>query len=182
MAINKFIGIGNITADAEIRSLGSSQVAKFGLAMNDKYRDKNDGSVKEVTEFINVEAWDIPGIHQYLLKGQQVYVEGSLRTDKWVGQDGVQRSAVKIRANRVQLLGSRPQPSAQQTPPPPQFNQQPSAPQYSQPAAPAQFAQQGVPNQYPAQNQRFSRPTATTPVPPPQYAPSPMPDDGDLPF
>lgn len=156
MSINKFIGIGNITRDAEIRNVGDLPVAKFGLAMSERYR-KRDGDYGENTEFINVELWGQAGVYQYLVKGQMVYVEGSIKTDKWQGQDGQQRSETKIRAVTVQLLGSRPQTQQQAHQPAPQ--PQPQYPQYQQ--APA----------YPAAAQR----TAPAPQQPPQYPAYPTP-------
>ena len=111
MSVNRFIGIGNITRDAEVRTVGQQQVAKFGLAMSEKYR-KNDGTIGENTEFINVELWGQAGVHQYLVKGQMIYVDGSIKTDKWQGQDGQWHYETKVRAFSVQLIGARPQQQA----------------------------------------------------------------------
>lgn len=171
MSVNKFIGVGNITRNAEVRQVGQSVVAKFGLAMSEKFR-KQDGSVGENTEFIDVELWNQSGVTQYLLKGQQVYVEGSLRTETWEGQDGQQRRTTKIRANSVQLLGQRPQ--AQQAPAQPAFQpgQVPSfVPQQPRPQPQPQAYQQ-----YPA----YAQPQ-TGPARIPQYAPAPAPQEAPMP-
>lgn len=189
MSINKFIGIGNITRDAEVRTVGQSQVAKFGLAMNERYK-KQDGTMAETTEFIDVEYWGNAGVHQYLVKGQMVYVEGSIRTEKWTGQDGQPRYTTKIRAMSVQLLGRpqqtqtapAPQPQYQQAPAPqPQYNQAP--PQYQQAPAPQPNYQQAA---YQQRNQPAPMPQyQQAPQPAPQYpqAPQAAPDqDADLPF
>lgn len=153
MGINKFIGVGNLTRDAEVRQVGQNSVARFGLAISEKFR-KQDGTIGESTEFLDVDLWGQVGVHQYLVKGQMVYVEGSVRTEQWTGNDGQQRRTTRIRANLIQLLGNRqqaqqhpapsPQQYAQVTAPAPQYVPQPaSAPQYRRPApqpqAPASF-------------------------------------------
>lgn len=140
MSVNRVILIGNLTRDAEVRTVGQNQVARFGLATSNKYRNASGEAVEE-TEFHNVELWGNAGVHRYLLKGQQVYVEGSIKTDRWQDNQGGEHSVVKIKAFTLQLLGSRPaapqQPVMQQQAPayPPQpgygqqaFNRTPSAP------------------------------------------------------
>lgn len=139
MSLNKFIGIGNITRDAEVREVGQSKVARFAIAMNEKFR-KQDGTVGETTEFMEVELWNQVGVFQYLRKGQLVYVEGSIRTEKWTGNDGVEKTSIKLRAMSVQLLG-RPQattPAQPQATHAPSFPPQPgyAQPTYSAPVPP----------------------------------------------
>lgn len=156
MGINKFIGVGNLTRDAEVRQVGQNSVARFGLAISEKFR-KQDGTIGESTEFLDVDLWGQAGVHQYLVKGQMVYVEGSVRTEQWTGNDGQQRRTTRIRASLIQLLGNRqqaqqhpapaPQQYAQVTAPAPQYVPQPApAPQYRRPApqpqAPASFQYQ----------------------------------------
>ena len=149
MSVNLVILIGNLTRDAEVRTVGQNQVAKFGLATSEKFR-KQDGTIGENTEFHNVELWGQAGVHQYLVKGQQVYVQGSIKTDRWQAEDGSERTALKIKAFSVQLLGSRPQQSA--------------------PAAPSPYPQGFVPTPAPPQTRRAPAPPAP-PVPPaPQSA------------
>ena len=139
------MGIGNLTRDAEVRTVGQSQVAKFGLAISEKFK-KQDGTVSETTEFFDVELWGQAGVHQYLVKGQQAFVEGSIRTQQWTGNDGQTRKSTFIRATSIQLLGQRPQQPAQA---PVQSPRQQPVQQYQQPSAPKQ---QTYP-QYPAQPQ-----------------------------
>ena len=103
MSLNKFMGIGNLTRNVEVREVGQNKVARFAIAMNEKYR-KQDGSFAESTEFLEVENWGDNGIYPYLLKGQLVYVEGSIKTEKWTGDDGVERTTIKVRARNIQLL------------------------------------------------------------------------------
>jgi len=131
MSVNKVILVGNLARDAEVRQVGQSQVAKFGLATSERFR-KQDGTVGESTEFHNIELWGNAGVYPYLVKGQTLYVEGSIKTDKYVGNDGQERTATKIKAFTVQLVGPRPQQAA---PAAPQYAQQPAFPGY--PAAPA---------------------------------------------
>lgn len=135
MGINKFIGVGYLTRDAEVRQVGQNVVARFGLAIGEKFR-KQDGTVGESTEFIDVDLWGQAGVHQYLVKGQMIYVEGSVRTEQWTGNDGQQRRTTRIRANMIQLLGNRQQAQQNQATAPQQYTQAP-APQYAPQPAPA---------------------------------------------
>ena len=79
------------------------------IATTDRWRDKNTGENKEATEWhsvvFNGRLAEIVG--QYLRKGSQVYVEGSLRTRKWTDQSGQERYTTEIRADTMQMLGSR---------------------------------------------------------------------------
>ena len=163
MSVNKVILVGNLTRDAEVRTVGQNQVAKFGLATSERFRG-TDGAVKEATEFHNVELWGNAGVYPYLTKGQTLYVEGSIRTDKYIGNDGQERTAVKIKAFTVQLIGARPQQSAPAAPAAPQYAPQPAYPAYpTAPVAPA--PRRAAPPMPPIP------PAAPAPVPAaPQYA------------
>lgn len=168
MSINKFIGIGNLCADIEIRQVGQSQVGKVNLAMSERFK-KQDGSVGENTEFITLEIWDKTSVFPYLKKGTPVYAEGSIRTDKWTDQNGQQHFATKVRVQNIQLVGQRPQQPAQQ-PPQPQYQQQQSyAPIATPPQAPAPQYQQPAP------------PPAPAPQPPMQQQLDPRNYPNDLP-
>lgn len=110
-SVNKVIIVGNLGRDPEIRTFPSGdQVANVTIATTDRWRDKNSGENKESTEWhrvvFNGRLAEIVG--QYLRKGSQVYVEGSLRTRKWTDQaTGQERYATEIRADSMQMLGSR---------------------------------------------------------------------------
>jgi single-strand DNA-binding protein len=84
-------------------------VANVTIATTDKWKDKQSGEMKEATEWhrvvFNGRLAEIAG--QYLRKGSQVYVEGSLRTRKWTDQSGVEKYSTEIRADQMQMLGSR---------------------------------------------------------------------------
>lgn len=101
----KVIMIGNLGGDAETRDAGDSQVARFNVASTRKFKGR-DG-IQEETEWLKVEMWNPGGVLPYLLKGQQVYVEGSLRTERWKDRDGAERERKKVVASSVQLLGQR---------------------------------------------------------------------------
>ncbi len=136
-SVNRVTIIGNLGRDPEMRTFPSGdQVANVTIATTDRWRDKNTGENKEATEWHRVSFHgrlaEIVG--QYLKKGSQVYVEGSLRTRKWTDQSGQERYATEIRADSMQMLGGRGDASQQDAPraapsprpaPPPQ--QQPTA-------------------------------------------------------
>ena len=108
-SVNKVILIGNLGRDPEIRYMPSGDaVANLRIATTDKFKDKA-GEQQEVTEWHSVAFFgkqaEICG--QYLKKGSQVYVEGSLRTRKWQDKDGNDRYTTEIRGDRMQMLGSR---------------------------------------------------------------------------
>lgn len=109
-SVNKVIIVGNLGRDPEIRTFPSGdQVANVTIATTDKWKDKQTGEMKEATEWhrvvFNGRLAEIAG--QYLRKGSQVYVEGSLRTRKWTDQSGVEKYSTEIRADQMQMLGGR---------------------------------------------------------------------------
>lgn len=122
-SVNKVILVGNLGRDPEQRTFPSGdQVANVTIATTDKWKDKQSGEMREATEWhrvvFNGRLAEIVG--QYLRKGSQVYVEGSLRTRKWTDQSGVEKYSTEIRADSLQMLGSRQDaaPAAHPAPPP----------------------------------------------------------------
>lgn len=108
-SVNKVILVGNLGRDPDMRYLPSGDaVANLALATTDKFKDKS-GEMKEATEWHRISFFgrqaEICG--QYLKKGSQIYVEGSLRTRKYTDKDGVEKYATEIRGDRMQMLGSR---------------------------------------------------------------------------
>lgn len=108
-SVNKVIIIGNLGNDPDMRYLPSGDaVANLSVATTDKYKDKN-GETQEATEWHRVSFFgktaEICG--QYLKKGSQVYVEGSIRTRKWQDKEGQDRYTTEIKGDRMQMLGSR---------------------------------------------------------------------------
>ncbi len=109
-SVNKVIIVGNLGRDPEMRSFPSGdRVANVTIATTDKWKDKQSGEMKEATEWhrvvFNGRLAEIAG--EYLRKGSQVYVEGSLRTRKWTDNAGVEKYTTEIRADQMQMLGSR---------------------------------------------------------------------------
>lgn len=109
-SVNKVIIIGNLGADPETRYLPSGDaVTNIRVATTEKYKDKQTGEAKEATEWHNINFFgklaEIAA--QYLKKGSQVYVEGSLRTRKYTDKAGVEKYATDIRADAMKMLGSR---------------------------------------------------------------------------
>ena len=108
--VNKVILIGNLGADPETRySPGGTAVTNIRIATSEQWTDKQSGEKQERTEWHRIVFFgrlaEIAG--EYLRKGSKVYVEGRLQTEKWQGQDGVDRYTTKIVANEMQMLDSR---------------------------------------------------------------------------
>ncbi|MDA1116799.1 MAG: single-stranded DNA-binding protein [Proteobacteria bacterium] len=109
-SVNKVIVVGNLGADPETRYLPSGEaVTNIRVATTDKWKDKASGEMKEATEWHRISFFgrlaEISG--EYLKKGSQVYVEGSLRTRKWQDKEGHDRYSTDIRGDVMQMLGSR---------------------------------------------------------------------------
>lgn len=109
-SVNKVILVGNLGRDPEVRYMPSGDaVANIAVATTDKWKDKQSGEQKEQTEWHRVSFFgklaEIAG--QYLHKGSQVYIEGKLQTRKYADKDGVEKFATEIRADTMQMLGSR---------------------------------------------------------------------------
>ena len=108
-SVNKCILVGNLGRDPEMRYLPSGEaVANLAVATTDKYKDKA-GQMVEQTEWHRVSFFgrtaEVCG--QYLKKGSQVYVEGSIRTRKYTDKEGVEKYATEIRGDRMHMLGGR---------------------------------------------------------------------------
>jgi single-strand DNA-binding protein len=108
-SVNRVILIGNLGRDPEVRSTSNGQsVANFSLACTETYKDR-DGNRQEKTEWVKVVAWGnlatLAG--QYLSKGRQVYVEGSLQTREYSDKDGVKRYSTEVKAVNIVFLGPK---------------------------------------------------------------------------
>ena len=109
-SVNKVILVGNLGKDPETRYAPSGDaICNITLATTDTWRDKASGEKREATEWHRVVFFgklaEIAG--QYLRKGSQVYVEGSLRTRKWQDKDGQDRYTTEIIANEMKMLGGK---------------------------------------------------------------------------
>ena len=108
--INKVILIGHLGADPETRAMPSGMsVANLRLATTECWKDKQSGEQQERTEWHRVALFGRLGeiAAEYLRKGSQVYIEGSLRTRKWQDKEGRDRYSTEIIGNEMQMLGGR---------------------------------------------------------------------------
>jgi single-strand DNA-binding protein len=106
--VNKVLLIGNLGRDPEVRyTTGGTPVANFTLATTERWSDPTSGEKKEKTEWHRIVVWgkqaEIAG--EYLRKGRQVFVEGSLQTREWTDREGNKRYSTEVRAQRFQMLG-----------------------------------------------------------------------------
>jgi single-strand DNA-binding protein len=139
--VNKVIIVGNCGQDPETRFMPSGgAVTNLSIATSESWKDKNTGDQQERTEWHRVVFFnrlaEIAG--EYVKKGSKLYIEGSLRTRKWQGQDGQDRYTTEIVASEMQMLDSR---GSQQGGGMGDYSQQ-SAPQAPQQQAPQQQAPQ----------------------------------------
>ncbi|MEK7806689.1 MAG: single-stranded DNA-binding protein, partial [Chloroflexota bacterium] len=108
--MNKIIVIGNLGKDPEMRYTPNGQgVTSFSIASNRRYTTAA-GEQREETEWFNVSAWGRLAelCNQYLTKGRQVYVEGTLSSRSYEGRDGQMRFVNEIRLTDVQFLSRGP--------------------------------------------------------------------------
>ncbi|WP_343189426.1 single-stranded DNA-binding protein [Buchnera aphidicola] len=111
--INKVILIGNLGQDPEIRYMSNGNaIVNISLATSDTWRDKNTGEMKEKTEWHRVVLFGKLAeiASDYLKKGSQVYIEGSLQTRKWKDQNGIDRYTTEVVVNiggTMQMLGNK---------------------------------------------------------------------------
>jgi single-strand DNA-binding protein len=108
-SVNKVIIVGNLGADPRPLHAERRRVTNIRVATTDKWKDKASGDMKEQTEWHRISFFgrlaEVAG--EYLKKGSQVYVEGSMRTRKWQDKDGQDRYSTDIRADVMQMLGAR---------------------------------------------------------------------------
>jgi single-strand DNA-binding protein len=108
--INKVILVGNLGNDPDVKATqGGTTITTISVATSEQWKDKQTGQAQERTEWHRVKFFgrlaEIAG--DYLRKGSQVYIEGSLRTDKYTDKNGVERYTTDIIANEMQMLGGR---------------------------------------------------------------------------
>jgi single-strand DNA-binding protein len=113
MSVNKVILVGRITADIEVKDAGSSKLAKFSIATNERYT-KKDGTKVENTEFHNIVVWGKPAeiIAQYKKKGDEIYIEGKLETSNWEDKDsGKKMYRTEVKASSFEFIGGQAKPA-----------------------------------------------------------------------
>jgi single-strand DNA-binding protein len=108
-SLNKAMIIGRLGKDPDVRyTQSNTAVANLSIATSDRYKDKS-GEWKETTEWHKVVAWGRTAevCQEYLQKGSQVYIEGSIQTNKWEDKEGQTRYTTEIKARRMIMLDSR---------------------------------------------------------------------------
>ncbi|EAU2599289.1 single-stranded DNA-binding protein [Salmonella enterica] len=179
--VNKVILVGNLGQDPEVRYMpNGGAVANLTLATSESWRDKQDGEIREHTEWHRVVVFGKLAeiASEYLRKGAQVYIEGQLRTRKWIVQSGQDKYTTEVVVGQngtMQMLGrrdSQPQQGGQQ------FSGQPQ-PQTPPPAAKGEGkAAKGAGKAAKGKNAAPQQPPAQ-PQPPQNEWP---PMDDDIPF
>lgn len=109
MSVNKAIIVGRIGQDLELKRTQSGMAfCNFTVATSEKYKDKS-GQSQEKTEWHRIVTWGKIAelCSQYLSKGRQVYLEGSITTRSWDDKDGKKCYTTEINANKVEFLGDR---------------------------------------------------------------------------
>ena len=108
--VNKVIILGNTCADPIVKYTASgTAIATVSVATNESWTDKQSGQKQERTEFHRIKFFgrlaEIAG--EYLKKGKQVYIEGSIRSDKYTDKEGIDRYSTDIVCSEMQLLGGK---------------------------------------------------------------------------
>jgi len=107
-SVNKVILVGHLGRDAETRYTPSGvAVSQFTLATNRRWKDSQTGEWKDETDWHRIVLWRNENLVQYLTKGKQVYVEGSLRTRNWDDKDGQKRSTTEVIVDDIILLSGQ---------------------------------------------------------------------------
>lgn len=106
-SLNKVFLMGNLTRDPEVRYLaGGVAVADLRMAVNERYRDKNNEWQEKAT-YLDVVVWrrQAETVGEYLSKGSPLLVEGRLQLDEWETKQGEKRSRLRVQGDRIQFLG-----------------------------------------------------------------------------
>lgn len=109
MGINKVILVGNVGKDPEIKHLeNGTAVANFPLATSESYKNKSGEKVTN-TEWHNITVWRglAEVVEKYVKKGNQLYLEGKIKTRSWDDKDGNKRYTTDIIANNMEMLGAK---------------------------------------------------------------------------
>lgn len=110
--VNRVTLIGHLGADPDVRYMPSGKaVTNIRIATSEAWKDRQTGDQQERTEWHTVVLFDKLGeiAGEYLRKGSQVYIEGSLRTRKWQDKEGKDRYTTEVIASQMQMLGGKPQ-------------------------------------------------------------------------
>lgn len=141
--INKVILVGNLGKDPEAKFMpNGNAVTNITVATSESWKDKQTGQQQERTEWHRIVFFNRLAeiASEYLKKGSKVYIEGSLRTRKWQGQDGQDRYTTEIVASEMQMLDSRGGAADYDSPSAPMQSAAPQSPPQSKPASQPQGA------------------------------------------
>ena len=108
--MNRVMLIGRLADDPQLKQFTDSSVCNFTVVTSDKWKGK-DGKENEKTEFNRVVAWGKLAMtcNNYLAKGRQCFIEGSLQTRSWEDKQGNKKYTTEIKATNVVFLGSKTQ-------------------------------------------------------------------------
>ena len=111
--------LGRLGKDAEIKNIGGNAVANFSMATDRSWKDKTTGEQKKETDWHRVSVWGktVDNIGAYLRKGREILVEGRLQTRKYKDDAGAERFITEVKADRVVLVGSKPDGDGFRAPP-----------------------------------------------------------------
>lgn len=115
MSVNKVILLGFVGKDPEVRHLSDTKVANFSLATTESYTSKS-GEKVSTTEWHNIVVWRglAEIVEKYVRKGSQLYIEGKIFTRTWDDKDGLKHYRTEIQADTIQMIGKKPEGSAQE--------------------------------------------------------------------
>ena len=115
-SLNKVVLIGNVGRDPEIKQLDNGRyLANLSIATSETWKDKQDGSRKERTEWHRIVIFNenlVKIVQQYVRKGDKLYIEGALQTRRWTAQDGTDRYSTEVVLaafnGQIVMLSSKP--------------------------------------------------------------------------
>lgn len=108
--VNKVILLGNVGQDPEVRHTpGGDMVCTLSVATSEQWTDKRSNEKREATEWHRCVVWRRLAeiVAEYVHKGDQLYLEGKLKTRKWQDQSGQDRYTTEIQVNELQLIGGK---------------------------------------------------------------------------
>jgi len=107
--INKVILVGNVGSDVELKQSNSGQYVRLTLAVSQSWTDQASKEKREHVEWFTIMAFnklaEIAG--QYITKGAKLYVEGKIRTSKYTGDDGIEKTSFSVFADVIQILSQK---------------------------------------------------------------------------
>lgn len=106
MSINRVVISGNLTRDSELRATASGMsVLGFGVAVNDRRKNQQTGAWEDYPNYIDCTMFGAraDGLHQYLVKGTKVAIEGKLRWSQWE-RDGQKRSKIEVIVDELEFM------------------------------------------------------------------------------